>query len=136
MFYTDNQGSRKMGTREFEILASQLKQLHEYVSTSQNELREMENTSQIGLKAQKRCKKTTVIEIISQFKNQKFMFFFYIPGNRACHGSHFWSVPSQFQIFWRPANSIHASVTSVCLRQFLKRLIEAHSGGRGCHAVQ
>jgi hypothetical protein len=51
------------------------------VSTNQNELPELENASQMGLKAQKKCIKTTEIGIIC-LKNYKYMAFFDNPGDR------------------------------------------------------
>jgi hypothetical protein len=63
------------------------------VSTSQNELPEMENASPIGLKAQKNCIKTTEIWI-NILKTTSIWLFFII--FETAHGSHFWSVPSQF----------------------------------------
>ena len=68
---------------------------------SQNELPEMENASQIGLKAQQRCIRTTVMGINS-LKTTNICFFLIIL--ETAHGSHFWSVPSQFYIFWIPGS--------------------------------
>ena len=57
----------------------------------------MEIASQISPKIQKRCIKTLVIGITS-LKTTNICFFLIIL--ETAHGSHFWSVPSQFQIFW------------------------------------
>ena len=61
------------------LLASQLKQLQKKVFTSQNKLPEIEVSSQIGLKGQKRYRNTTVIGIISlKTTNMFFLQFFLI----------------------------------------------------------
>ena len=60
----------------------------------------MEIASQIGLKAQKKLHKNHSNRD-SQFENYKYMLLFFIILETA-HGSNFWSVPSQFQIFQSP----------------------------------
>ena len=67
--------------------------LNSNVEFSQNELLEMENASQIGLKGQKKLHKTAVLGIISlKTKNIWFLIILEI-----AHGSQFWSVPANFR---------------------------------------
>jgi hypothetical protein len=63
------------------------------MSTSQNELPEMENASQIGLKAPKKLHKNHG-NGDKYCENYKYMDFLIIL--ETAHCSHFWSVPSQF----------------------------------------
>ena len=58
----------------------------------------MEVASQIGLKAKEICIKNTKIGINS-LKTTSIWPFLIL---ETAHGNHFWSVPSQFYIFWSP----------------------------------
>ena len=76
------------------------------MSTRQNELAYCQHiASQIGLKVQKRCIKTMVIGMIS-LKTKNICFFFTIL--ETAYGSHFCSVPSQFQV--PPYNNSFVSI--------------------------
>ena len=63
----------------------------------------MEIASQIGIKAYNKMHKNQG-NWDNEFENYKYMDFLIIL--ETAHGSHFWSVRSQFKIFWSPDHKL------------------------------